>query len=264
MHPCAAARPGRRCSHHVLAAVLVVLLAGCATSTPPAAPGRISGGTATVALQPGEQFNWIMPLINGANDTGANIGYSEYLMWRPLYWFGRPGHVGVNFAESLAGPATVTTAGTDTTATITLKPWRWSDGQPVTSRDVEFWFDLLKAEKANWWGYSPGQFPDDVSAFTILSPSRFSLTFDHRYSAAWLYNELGQLIPIPQQSWDKTSAGGTRPNTSATSCKATATRPTGRCPWCPPASSSHPSKPTIRTPTTPPPPSPCCAATAGR
>jgi peptide/nickel transport system substrate-binding protein len=207
-----AAVPGRRCCHRVLAcvvtAVLVTLAAGCDPGLPPAGSSRLAGGTATVALQPGEQFNWIFPLINGANDTGANIGYSQYLMWRPLYWFGSPGKVGVNFAESLAGPAHVTTAGSDTTATVTLKRYRWSDGQRVTARDVQFWFNLLRAEKVNWWGYSPGQFPDNVSAFTIVSPSRFSLTFTGYYSAAWLYNELGQLIPIPQQSWDKTSAHG--------------------------------------------------------
>jgi peptide/nickel transport system substrate-binding protein len=201
-----------------------VLLTACGTSTPSghAAPPRVPGGMATVALQPGEQFNWIFPLINGANDTGANIGYSEYLMWRPLYWFGSPGHVGVNFAESLAGPAHVTTTGHTTTAIVQLKSYRWSDEQAVTSRDVQFWFNLLKAEKANWWGYSPGQFPDNVSAFTILSPSRFSLTFTGDYSAAWLYNELGQLIPLPQQSWDKTSVTGRVGNYDLTAAGAAA------------------------------------------
>jgi hypothetical protein len=29
---------------------------------------------------------------------------------------------------------------------------------------VQFWFNLLKAEKANWWDYVPGEFPDDVAA----------------------------------------------------------------------------------------------------
>jgi hypothetical protein len=62
----------------VISVTVAVLLAGCGTSTPPGnAPPRINGGMATVALQPGEQFNWIFPLINGANDTGANIGYSS-------------------------------------------------------------------------------------------------------------------------------------------------------------------------------------------
>ena len=51
------------------------------------------------------------------------------------------------------------------TATIQLKSWRWSDGQPVTSRDVQFWFNVLAANKNNWWDYTPGEFPDNVTAF---------------------------------------------------------------------------------------------------
>jgi peptide/nickel transport system substrate-binding protein len=163
---------------------------------------------ATVALSPGEQFNYILPLLNTENAVGANIEYSQYLMWRPLYWFGGPNSVGLDDKYSLADPATVSSADGRTTATIQLKPYRWSDGQPVTSRDVQFWFNLLKAEKANWWGYVSGEIPDNVSAFTILSSTKFSLTFTGSFSAAWLYNELGQLIPIPQQTWDKESATG--------------------------------------------------------
>jgi peptide/nickel transport system substrate-binding protein len=188
-----------------------ILLAAC-TSSSSSAPGatgsRVKGGTATVALTPGDQFNYILPLLSYQYATGANIEYSEYLMWRPLYWFGGPGKVGLNPQYSLADPATVTSSGGTTTATIQLKPYRWSDGKPVTSRDVQFWFNLLKADKANWWGYVPGEFPDNVSSFKILSPSRFSLTFTHPYAAAWLYNELGQLIPLPQHAWDKKSATG--------------------------------------------------------
>jgi len=211
MPGCAAARSARRvlCALLAVCAACVVLAAaGCGAASPPPAQVRISGGTATVALQPGDQFTWLLPLLPFSASTGANLEYSEYLMWRPLYWFGSPGHVGLNQAESLADPAVITSGSGQTSATITLKPYRWSDGRPVTSRDVEFWFDLLKAEKANWWDYVPGEFPDNVSAFTILSPARFRLTFTGDYSAAWLYNELGQLFPLPQQSWDKTSARG--------------------------------------------------------
>jgi len=186
------------------------LLAACSQSGSPGAqqPIRASGGTATVALSPGDQFDYILPLLDDEDATGANIEYSEYLMWRPLYWFGGPDSVGFDAKYSLADPAAITTSGNQTTATVQLKPYRWSDGQPVTSRDVQFWFNELAANKANWWGYSPGEFPDNVSAFKILSPSRFSVTFDHRYAAAWLYNQLGQLIPIPQHAWDKESAAG--------------------------------------------------------
>jgi peptide/nickel transport system substrate-binding protein len=186
------------------------LLAACSSPGSPGSQGqsRASGGTATVALSPGDQFDYILPLLDDEDATGANIEYSEYLMWRPLYWFGGPGSVGFDAKYSLADPAAITTSGSQTTATVQLKPYRWSDGQPVTSRDVQFWFNELAANKANWWGYSPGEFPDNVAAFKILSPSRFSITFDHRYAAAWLYNQLGQLIPIPQHVWDKESATG--------------------------------------------------------
>jgi peptide/nickel transport system substrate-binding protein len=197
----------------VLASVAcVTLLAACSSSSSPgsaASATRINGGTATIALnQTDGVFNYIFPLLNFDNDTFANVTYSQYLMWRPLYWFGSPGHVGVNDSESLADPASVISSGGKTVATIQLKPYRWSDGTPLTSRDVEFWINLLRGDKAQFWGYTPGEFPDNLSSMNILSPSRFTLTFDHPYSAQWLYNQLGLIIPLPQQAWDVESAGG--------------------------------------------------------
>jgi peptide/nickel transport system substrate-binding protein len=189
-----------------------MVLAACSSSGQPsanAASGRVHGGTATIALsQTDSVFNYIFPLLNFDNDTFANVTYSQYLMWRPLYWFGSPGHVGVDENESLADPPSVAVSGGKTIATITLKPYRWSDGTPVTSRDVEFWIDLLKADKAQFWGYEPGEFPDNLTSLKILSASRFTLTFDHPYSAEWLYNQLGLIIPLPQQAWDRELAGG--------------------------------------------------------
>jgi peptide/nickel transport system substrate-binding protein len=187
-----------------------VLLGACTSSPQPAGSGaRVTGGTATIALTPTDGlFNYIFPLLNFNNDTFANVTYSQYLMWRPLYWFGSPGRVGLNDAESLADPASVAVSGGKTIATITLKPYRWSDGQPVTSRDVEFWINLLEADKDIFWGYKPGEFPDNLTSLKILSPSRFSLTFDHPYSADWLYNQLALIIPLPRDAWDRESASG--------------------------------------------------------
>jgi peptide/nickel transport system substrate-binding protein len=191
----------------------VILLAACSAGSPSsgsaAAGTRVKGGTATIALTTTDgQFNYVFPLLNFNNDTFANVTYSQYLMWRPLYWFGSPGHVGVNAAESLADPPSVTSSGGKTIATIRLKPYRWSDGQPVTSRDVQFWINLLKADKDGFWGYEPGEFPDNLSSFKALGPTRFSLTFDHPYTVDWLYNQLGLIIPLPQHAWDRESASG--------------------------------------------------------
>jgi peptide/nickel transport system substrate-binding protein len=203
-----------------------LLLAACGSSSQPsgnAAGARVSGGTATVALNQSDGvFNFIYPLLNFDNDTAANVIYSEYLMWRPLYWFGSPGHVGLNQSESLADPPTVTSSGGKTVATIQLKSLRWSDGTPLTSRDVEFWINLLRADKAQFWGYEPGEFPDNLLSFKTLSSTRFQLTFDHPYGASWLYNQLGLIIPLPQHAWDKKSPSGPVGNYDLTSTGALA------------------------------------------
>jgi peptide/nickel transport system substrate-binding protein len=206
-------RKSRRLHVLALASVAcVTLLAACSSSNSSGSasgPTRINGGTATIALnQTSGVFNYIFPLLNFDNDTFANVTYSQYLMWRPLYWFGSPGHVGLDAKESLAYPASVTSSGGKTVATIQLKPYRWSDGTPVTTRDVEFWINLLKADKPQFWGYTPGEWPDNLTKFTTLSSTKFTLTFDHPYSAAWLYNELDQIIPLPQHAWDKESPTG--------------------------------------------------------
>jgi peptide/nickel transport system substrate-binding protein len=196
----------------IASVVCSMALAACSSSSSPstsATSGRVQGGTATLSLtQTDGIFNYIFPLLNFDNDTFANITYSQYLMWRPLYWFGSPGHVGLNESESLADPPVVTTSGGKTTATITLKTYHWSDGTQVTSRDVEFWINLLKADKAQFWGYEPGEFPDNLTSFTTLSPTKFQLVFNHVYGAEWLYNQLALIIPLPQHAWDKESATG--------------------------------------------------------
>jgi peptide/nickel transport system substrate-binding protein len=196
----------------IASVVCSMALAACSSSSAPstsAASNRVQGGTATLSLtQTDGIFNYIFPLLNFDNDTFANITYSQYLMWRPLYWFGSPGHVGLNPSESLADPPVVTSSGGKTTATITLKPYRWSDGTPLTSRDVEFWINLLKADKAQFWGYEPGEFPDNLTSFKSLGTTKFQLTFDHVYAAEWLYNQLALIIPLPQHSWDRESATG--------------------------------------------------------
>jgi peptide/nickel transport system substrate-binding protein len=195
-----------------VAGVTCGVLAACSSSGNSGANSsatRVDGGTATLALSPGSTFSYIFPLLNIENAIAANLEDSEYLMWRPLYWFGTPTSVNMNTAESLAYPATVAPSGKNTVATIQLKPYRWSDGVPVTSRDVQFWLNLLEVNpSANWWDYTPNQFPSNLVSFKALSPTRFSLTFKGKYSANWLYNELTQIIPLPQQAWDKESASG--------------------------------------------------------
>jgi peptide/nickel transport system substrate-binding protein len=168
-----------------------------------------SGGELTFAEQPGAIPTYIFPLYDGANSQNANITYLQPLMWRPLYWFGHPDSSAatVNYPYSMAAPPVYSDG--HKTITMTLKHWKWSDGTPVTSRDLVFWMHLLLVEKNNYAGYVPGGFLDHVASVSAPTPTKFVLRLNQAYNPTYLlYNGLALLSPIPQHAWDKESASG--------------------------------------------------------
>ncbi len=204
---------------------LALLITACGPAARPgptqAIPASSSGATVTFGMPPDEVPNSIFPLLDQVSN--ANLFDLQYLLYRPLYWFGENQSPDLNLKYSLADLPTFSNGGR--TATITLKPYRWSDGESVTNRDVEFWMNLLMANKADWFDYVPGLFPDNVvsMSFPAATPDQFSLTFNKAYSRTWLeYNELSQIIPLPQQAWDITSAAGPDGNYDETTSGAVA------------------------------------------
>ena len=91
--------------------------------------------------------------------TTANVQQFQDLMYRPLYWMGKGSTPDLNPTLSLAKPPVY---GPGNTVVITLKPYKWSDGESLDARDVMFWMNMLHAEKVNWAAYTPGAFPDNV------------------------------------------------------------------------------------------------------
>jgi len=196
--------------HPLLAAglALATLRLGAAGPGGAAVPDHL-GRAATVrfALPPSTTPNYIFPLVPGADSSNVNIDEFQYLMYRPLYWFGNGGRPVVNYSLSLARRPIFSDH--DRTVTIDLRSYRWSDGTPVTSRDVRFWMDLLIANRASWFAYVPGAFPDNVTRISYPSATQVVMTFNRSYNPDWLlYNELSQITPLPQQSWDREHRGG--------------------------------------------------------
>lgn len=190
------------------AAAAALLLAACgggtSTGTSTSTGTPVQGGTASFALPPNTIPNYIFPFMSLAHFSVSNISQFQYLMYRPLYWFGTNGQPSLNTSLSLANPPTYSNGGT--TAVVTLKSYKWSDGTPVTATDVMFWMNMLKAEKTHWAAYVPGAFPDNVTSIKVDSPTQLTFTLNKAYSAKWFtYNELGQITPLPP-AWDKTSA----------------------------------------------------------
>ena len=138
----------------VAAGVAALLLAACSGSggsgTGSGGGKAQSGGVVTFAEQPGSTPTYIFPLYNGANSGNDDITYLQPLMWLPLYWFGHPDNeqATIDYKLSMADPPVFSNGGR--TVTMTLKNYKWSNGKPVTSRDLVFWTNLLLA-----WMFAP-------------------------------------------------------------------------------------------------------------
>ena len=186
------------------------ILVGLGPAAGPAVARSVqAGGTATFAELVGAPPTYIFPLLAGSDSGNNNLTYLVPLMWRPLYWFGHrtSDKPTINYALSIGRPPVFAADGR--TVTIGLRHYTWSNGSPVTSRDVEFWINLLRANKSEWCCYSPGDWIDHLVAMRTLSPTRFSLTFHAAYNRIWLMgNGLSQITPLPQAAWDKTSRAG--------------------------------------------------------
>src|SRR5208282_6561087 len=95
--------------------------------------------------------NYIFPMDSLPYFSFNNILFLQFLLYRPLYFFGVGTDPVLNNTVSIANPPVYSDG--DTTVTVTLKHYVWSDGTPVTAADIQFWQNLVTANKANWAAY---------------------------------------------------------------------------------------------------------------
>jgi peptide/nickel transport system substrate-binding protein len=190
------------------AATLALAAAACGGggATSAISPGgtRVTGGTATYALPPSTTPNYIFPFASSTYFSVANAEYFQNLMYRPLYWFGNGTSPTLNPGLSLASPPVYS----GRQVTITMKDWKWSDGQAVTAKDVLFWVHMMQAVGATDWGaYVPGGFPTNVTNVAAPSDTQVTMTMNKDYNHTWFTsNELSQITPMPK-AWDRTASG---------------------------------------------------------
>jgi peptide/nickel transport system substrate-binding protein len=208
-------------SHHRLrfkiaaacCAVLGLALGACSSSTSPSSPASTNGptggtkqigGTATWALLPSAVPNYIFPFASSTYFSTVNFEEFQYLIYRPLYWFGNGASPTLNLSLSLADAPVYN----GKQVTITLKGWKWSNGETVDAQDLVFWIHMMQAVAPEDWGdYVPGLFPDNVSNVKVVNSETLTMTMEKAYNPTWFtYNELSQLTPMPL-AWDKTASG---------------------------------------------------------
>jgi peptide/nickel transport system substrate-binding protein len=189
------------------ASLLTIALtaAGCGGATPAhSGHTKVDGGTVTYALPANVTPNYIFPFSPADVFTIVNLDQFQYLMYRPLYWFGDKSKPYLNEPESLAFKPVFH----GQTVTVTIKPgYRWSNGEPVDAQDIMFWLNMMSKEgHTEYGGYVPGGIPDDITDVHTVGSYEVQMTIIGKYSTTWFtYNELSQITPMPM-AWDLTSA----------------------------------------------------------
>ena len=180
--------------------------------TSPTAPSgtKESGGTIYYTEGAGATPNYIFPMTSAQVCGTTNITQLNSMLYRPLYWYGNDYRPTIDYSYSIGQQPTF--SDNNQTVTIKLNPWKWSNGETVTSRDVQLWINLYKADPSkNYCGYVPGYFPDNVTSVQAPNGQTVVLHLNKSYNPEWFtYNELSQIYPIPL-GWDRTSLSAPAP-----------------------------------------------------
>jgi len=176
------------------------------------AAGAASGkaGTITFGYLAADAPNWILPIIPAADNSVYNSFVFQWQMWRPTWFTWNGSSPAVNAPLSVANTPVSSNGGK--TMTITLKPWKWSDGQTVGAKDLEFTLDEIKAalkeSPANWANYVPGYFPDTLTSMSVPNAQTLVLNMSKPVNPVWLQEDIIDISMMPAHAWAKASASG--------------------------------------------------------
>lgn len=195
-------------------AATALLLAGCsggdtggASGSSASVPAGVDTDTVNFALPPNQTPNWILPIGISGKMTSHNSSIAQSL-WSPLMTFdGSKGEMALDMETGVADTMDFSEDGKS--VTFHLRDMDWSDGAPITTRDVEFWFNLIEANKEAWGGYKAGRLPDNIADVEYTDEKTFTMTFDKVYNQDWLSStQLINVKPLPHHAWAKTSDDG--------------------------------------------------------
>lgn len=159
-------------------------------TTAAAAPGDC-GTIITIANNDITSFS---PLY--ANDLGNSR--AAQLLFQPLVWVNRYGNV--DLSRSLA--AKIDISPDTTTYTLTLRPWHWSDGVPVTAADILYDWRMIQALGLNYPNYGSGGIPGEIASVTALDPLHVQIRLTQPANPLWFIdNGLSQIVPLPAHAW---------------------------------------------------------------
>lgn len=168
-----------------------------------------TGGAIEFAEAPQTNLTWFIPMFNAANDSVANSQLIDQL-YKPMLWINND--YSINWKSSIADKVTYNSQGTVYHVFLNKK-WKWSNGQPVTTKDVMFTWNMIKAASASnapapwpFVGAGTGDIPNGIKNVVANNPYELTITLDKPANQQWFeYNGIIQLTPMPAAVWDKYS-----------------------------------------------------------
>jgi peptide/nickel transport system substrate-binding protein len=189
--------------------------ASATTSHPALRPQAATGGIIKFGETPGSPPNYIFPETSSANQSLYNNSQFINLMY-PLLYLPDPNQPVLDYNRSMALPPVWSNH--DTVVTVKLRNYVWSDGVPVTSKDIIFYINLAEAMGTSWGNYAgPTQFPYDLKSYKALNASTVQFVLKSPINPTFFDdNGLDYITPMPQHAWDKTSVNGAVGNYDST------------------------------------------------
>jgi peptide/nickel transport system substrate-binding protein len=143
--------------------------------------------------------NSLLPVVN--NDSSANMQIIT-LMFRPLLWIGTD--LKIDWKQSIAQSIHVSVDRRQ--FTIRLKPWKWSNGKPVTATDVLACLRMIQEFGSRYANSGMGGMPDLITKAIVINARTVQISVKRPVNILWFeLNGLSQLVPVPAWLWKKYS-----------------------------------------------------------
>ena len=197
------------------AAILLAACGGTTTSTSTEAPLQ-KANTIVSALPIQVAITDYAPIANASAYTIYN-SQVEYMLWAPVVMVSSTDTI--DWSDSLASK--ITPNADDSQFTVTLKNWKWSNGQPITADDVAWTTNVLLASctmsqppyaygGCGFGGLPPSSATPVLKSAVAKDAHTVVFTLDKPANPTFFeLNGLGQIQPMPRSIWDKGSYSAT-------------------------------------------------------
>ena len=155
-------------------------------------------GTAVIPNDIGQGDPAAPTSLNPLLGPAATNLQAAVLLFRPLVWVSQ--NATMDAENSLA--ASIEPLDGNTRFRVTLKPWRWSDGTPVTADDVVFCWERIRILGDVYAYAGQGGIPDQVAQVRAINAAQIDFTLKQPANPAWFtLNGLSLIYALPRHAW---------------------------------------------------------------